>query len=247
MVSNPQRTGRNLPDREHLELVQPESNAVVVFSDVRCPWAHVAVYRLLDALDRTGLDGEVVIDHRAFPLEELGGGDPDQMSRAAAEARRIEPGAGWSPGHARQADTAITVPASSWLALSHVQAAKASSPEASVALDRALRLAVFAEGRPIDDADTLDEIEAGVPGVDRRDLRTELDSGRPEAEVRSHTQTASTELIPASPTLVLPDGTAWSNPGVEVRAGDDGPVVVDDDRSVYDAVLDHFLAQRTYD
>lgn len=42
---------------------------IVVHSDIGCPWAHVAVWRLHDARRRIGLEGAVSFDHRGFPLE----------------------------------------------------------------------------------------------------------------------------------------------------------------------------------
>lgn len=45
--------------------------ALVVYSDVLCPWSTVAVLRLRAARARAGADGELALEHRALPLELL--------------------------------------------------------------------------------------------------------------------------------------------------------------------------------
>mgnify|MGYP000660363284 CR=1 FL=1 len=42
---------------------------LVIWSDIGCPWAHVAVSRLHRARERLGLLSAVTFEHRAFPLE----------------------------------------------------------------------------------------------------------------------------------------------------------------------------------
>src|SRR3990172_2750980 len=50
-------------------MVDVTPGTIVVYSDLGCPWAHVAVWRLHDAWRRLGLEGRVSFDHRVFPLE----------------------------------------------------------------------------------------------------------------------------------------------------------------------------------
>ena len=40
---------------------------IALYSDLACPWSHLAVHRLHEARRRLGVD--VAIDHRPFPLE----------------------------------------------------------------------------------------------------------------------------------------------------------------------------------
>ena len=47
----------------------PAAHGIVVYSDIECPWAHIAVHRLHRERRRLGLDRELPVDHRAFPLE----------------------------------------------------------------------------------------------------------------------------------------------------------------------------------
>ncbi len=46
-----------------------DPSMIVVFSDLNCSFAHLAVHRLHVTRSRLGLDGVIGLDHRAFPLE----------------------------------------------------------------------------------------------------------------------------------------------------------------------------------
>lgn len=231
-----------VPDDENLELAMPDSNAVAIYTDLRCPWAHVAVHRLLTALEEAGLESEIAIDLRAVPLENVGDVDREHLVRTARMLAEEIPEAGWDG-----VPDSSAFPTSSLRALAHVQAAKSSSSTAAVALHRVLRRMLWVEGRDIDDDAVIAEAVAEVPELDPRRLLDELDSGRPAAELDVDTARVASGLVTASPTVVLPDGTSWTNPGIETHEGDDGPVLDHDDPSVYDAILDRVVAQRTYD
>lgn len=222
------------------------SLSIVVFSDILCPWAHIGVSRLLRSRHDRGLDGEIAIEHRAFPLEVVGDRPHDRhhFDQMVDALRDVEPDAGWS----RWAGPDDDFPASSLLALEAVQAAKAVSPQASAALDRALRRAVFADSRPIDQLETVMAVAREVDDIDDvRAFETELRSGRPRQEVDEQAACAGTDEIPSSPTVVLPDGSTLVNPGIEFHTEDDVPVIDVDDASAYDRLLESYLEQRTYD
>lgn len=222
------------------------SIGIVVFSDVMCPWAHIGVFRLLRAVHERGLDGEVDIDHRAFPIELIGDEhhDRERFDRMVGALRDVEPDAGWSTWSGDDG----RFPTSSLLALEAVQAAKAVSPAASSALDRALRRAVFVGSRPIDDLDTIIDVAGESEAVDMGPFEMELRSGRARSELDRHAAAARDDRIPASPTIVLPDGSTAVNPGIEFHVGDDGlPVIESDDPGAHDRLVEAYLAQRTYD
>lgn len=222
------------------------SLSIVVFSDILCPWAHIGVSRLLRARHDRGLEGEVAVEHRAFPLEVVGDRSHDRrhFDRMVDTLRDVEPDAGWS----QWAGTDDDFPASSLLALEAVQAAKAVSPRASTAMDRALRRAVFVDSRPVHELDTVMAVAREVDEVDDvRAFETELRSGRPRQEVDEQAACAGTDEIPSSPTVVLPDGSTLVNPGIEFHIEDDVPVIDVDDPSAYDHLLESYLEQRTYD
>lgn len=220
------------------------SQGLVVFSDIICPWAHIGVTRLLRTVHDRGLEGEINIDHRAFPLEVVNDREPsrDHFDRMVEALRDVEPDAGWSTW-----DDEHEFPTSSLLAIEAVQAAKAVSPHASAELDRALRRAVFADSRPIDRLDTIMEV-ARETGLDLEAFEPELRSGRARREVDDQTTWAGTDAIPASPTIVFPDGSTRVNPGIDFEMDDDGrPQIRSDDPGAYDRLVEGYLEQRTYD
>jgi predicted DsbA family dithiol-disulfide isomerase len=221
------------------------THALVVYSDLRCPWAHVAVHRLLAAAERRGVGSELFIDHRWFPLgDEALPDDAEALDRELGAIRAIEPDAGWSTW----ADSDHPFPTSSRRAAAWVQAAKAASPDASAALDRALRRALFAERADLTDDEVIEGIAADLASLDLDAVRAELSSERPEAELDRQREQSATDLVPASPTIVAADGTSWTNPGVDFEVGGDGtPEIEHDDPAVYDEIIETYLAQRHYD
>jgi predicted DsbA family dithiol-disulfide isomerase len=220
------------------------TNAVVVYSDLRCPWAHVAVHRLLTEVELRGVASELHVDHRWFPLDrDAMPSDLDALDRKVQPIRELAPEAGWRAW----AGSSARFPDSSELAAAWVQGAKRASPAASVALDRSLRTALFADGRDLADEAVLADIAAGVDGLDVETVRSEVASGRPAAELERHAELAQSDLVPASPTIVLADGTTWTNPGIEFHTEDGVPSVDRDDPDVYGEIVDAFLAQRHYD
>lgn len=227
------------------QVVPAGTNALVVYSDLRCPWAHVAVHRLLAAAERRGIGSELLIDHRWFPLgDEATPDDAEALDRELGAIAAIEPDAGWTTW----ADSDRPFPTSSDRAAAWVQAAKAASPDASALLDRALRRALFAERADLTDDDTIEAVAAGLASLDLDAVRAELASGRPEAELDRQRQQSETDAVPASPTIVAADGTSWTNPGIDFATDDVGtPMIEDDDPAVYDEIIETYLAHRHYD
>lgn len=73
------------------------SGTIVVFSDLTCPFAHVAIHRLFTARARLGLDEHVRLDHHAFPIELLNS-TPGTRHGSDSEIPvlgPLEPDAGW--------------------------------------------------------------------------------------------------------------------------------------------------------
>jgi predicted DsbA family dithiol-disulfide isomerase len=217
---------------------------LVLYSDIACPWAHVAVYRLHNTRARLGLESEVRIDHRAFPLE-LFNERPTPKTILDAEmpvTAAIEPDAGW---HAWSAPPE-SYPVSSMLAMEAVQAAKEQSPHASEQLDRALRLALFAENRCISMFHVVMEVAQRAPVVDAERLRDALESGHARPALFGQMRDAKRIGVKGSPHVFLPDGTDVHNPGIEKRwicgePGDGFPVVRCDDPTVYNTILSRAL------
>jgi predicted DsbA family dithiol-disulfide isomerase len=218
---------------------------IQIWSDLLCPFAHVAVHRLRGARERLGLP--VRLDHHAFPLELFDGPHPRRgTDTEAVGLGQIAPEAGfrvWTAADDLYPHTVL-------LAAEAVLAAKAQSPAAAEALDVALRRAFWLESRSIGHRRVILDVAAEVaastdgatdPALDVDALADALDSGRHRRDLMADFAVARTDAIPGSPTLRLPDGTTVTNPGVTVHwegpwaAG--YPVVDTDDATVYDDLL----------
>lgn len=215
--------------------------SIVVFSDIGCPWAHAAVWRLWDARRRLGLLDRVRFDHRAFPLE-LFNSQPTPRATVDAEwpvAAALSPRAGWA---------AWRGPADAWPvtmlpSMEAVQAAKEQSLEASAELDRGLRRAFFGESRCVSLRHVILEVANECDGVDVAALAAAIDDGRARRRVVDDWGIARSDAVRGSPHLFLPDGSDEHNPGVAMRwEGDDGqgggfPVVERNDPAVFEELV----------
>ncbi len=217
----------------------PPPGTVAIWSDLACPWAHVAVARLHRVRDELGLADAVEFDHRVFPLE-LVNERPTPRATLGAEipvAGTLEPGAGWQLWQGEES----AYPVTTLLAMEAVQAAKEQSLVASEALDRALRAAVFAQSRCISLRNVILDVAAESGAVDVDALTDALDDGRARRRVMSDFEEAGRGVVQGSPHLFLPDGTDVHNPGIEMHwAGEKGkgfPVVDSDQPEVYADLL----------
>jgi predicted DsbA family dithiol-disulfide isomerase len=119
---------------------------IQVWSDLLCPFAHVAIYRLRTARTKLGLDDAVRLDHHTFALELFNG--PHSRPGTDSEAvglGQLAPEIGfrlWT-----QPDW--TYPSTVLLAAEAVHAAKPQGLQASEDLDAALRRAFWFESRTI--------------------------------------------------------------------------------------------------
>ena len=216
-----------------------EPRVIVVWSDIACPWATLAVHHLVKTRDGAGMKDQLVLDHRAFPLEVINGRPTPKITLDAEipVAGALAPEFGFrlweQPAHG--------FPVSTLLALEAVQAAKAQSLPAGEALDLALRRALFAESRCITMRHVILEVAAECAAVDAAQLEDDLDHGRHRALVMADQRQAATIEVKGSPHLFLPDGTNVHNPGVEMHweGGHDGgfPVVDAHDPGVYDELV----------
>lgn len=212
---------------------------VVVWSDLACPWAHVAVARLHRVRHELGMGGRVSFDHRVFALEVVNS-RPTPKAILDAEvpvAGTLEPGAGWQVWQGR--DSAY--PVTTLLAMEAVQAAKEQSLDASEALDRALRAAMFAQSRCISIRSVVLDVAHETQVVDVGALAEAIDQGRARRSIMDDVEEATGDSVQGSPHLFLPDGTDVHNPGIEMRwEGEKGtgfPVVDSDRPEVYYELL----------
>jgi predicted DsbA family dithiol-disulfide isomerase len=217
---------------------------IQLWSDLLCPFAHVAVHRLRQARQRLSLP--VRLDHHVFPLELFNGPHPRRgTDTEAVGLGQIAPEAGfrvWTAADDLYPHTVL-------LAAEAVLAAKAQSLGAAEALDVALRRAFWSQSRSIGHRQVILDVaaeaaEAALSPAERIDvdaLAEALDNGRHRRDLMADFAVARTDAIPGSPTLRLPDGATITNPGIVVRwegpwaAG--YPIVDADDPAVHDDLL----------
>ena len=218
-----------------LARVEVAPKTIVVYSDIICAWAHLAVYRLHAARAKLDLEDEVHFDMRAFPLELFNDQTTpkDVLEAEIAVLSGLDPDAGWQMWQRPDSEYPVT----SLPALEAVQAAKDQGPHASEGLDRALRVAFFGQSRVISMQHEILDIAEGVGGLDAGALKEALESGRSRSEVIEQKEYAEGDEVRGSPHLFLPDGTDAHNPGIRMEwQKDDGvgfPVVHEDHPEIY--------------
>ncbi|MCA1588776.1 MAG: DsbA family protein, partial [Chloroflexi bacterium] len=172
---------------------------IAVWSDLQCPWAHVALWRLWDARRRLGLEDRVRFDHRAFPLE-LFNSEPTPYRSRAAEipvCAALAPMAGWQAWQAPLSEWPVTT----LLPMEAVRAAREQSLAASEQLDRALRVAFFGESRCISLRHVILEVANDCDGLDVAALADALDAGRARRRTLGDWLAAGREGVRGSPHL----------------------------------------------
>jgi predicted DsbA family dithiol-disulfide isomerase len=221
--------------------MQVPPGTIAIWSDVGCPWSHLAVWRLHDARRRLGLTDRVHFEHRIFPLE-LFNSEPTPRRTFDAEwpvVAALAPRAGWRAW----SGAADSWPVTMLPPMEAVQAAVEQSPRAAEELDRGLRRAFWGESRCISLRHVILEVANECESVDVAALADVLDTGRARRRIFDDWEIAKGDEVQGSPHLFLPDGSSVQNPGITMHwEGDDGagggfPMVDADDPSVYDELL----------
>jgi predicted DsbA family dithiol-disulfide isomerase len=220
-------------------------NTIVIFSDLLCPFAHVAVHRLWETRARLGLAERVRFDHRVFPLELFNGPHPRPgTDTEAVGLGQIEPAAGFRVWSAPD----WTYPHTVLLANEAVHAAKAQGLAASEALDRALRRAFWLESKSIAHRAVILEIAEATDALDVAGLAEALGDGRCRRSVMDDYALAQSAAVAGSPHLFFPDGTSVNNPGIAVHWegpwASGYPIVDKDDPTVYEHLLQRAAAPK---
>lgn len=195
------------------EPVDGSDGALVLFSDIACPWATVMVLRLRAARASLGSDTAPPIVHLAHPLELL---HRRALARRVIDAEiplcaAATPDFGWSPWQGRLDE----YPTSSLLALEAVQAARRQSETAAEELDLALRTALFTQSRCITLRHELLWAAEQCPTLDVERLTDDLDRGVARAAVTRQAAEAVRRAAACTGYLITPDGDGHCNPGVE--------------------------------
>lgn len=213
---------------------------IAIWSDLGCPWAHLAVYRLHAARRRLDLEEAVTFEHFPFPLE-LANEQATPRPVLAAEVAvvgALEVDAGWQVWQAPEWQWPVTT----LPALEAVLAAAAHDPRGGEELDRALRVAFFGESRCISMRHVILEVASKCDSVDTEVLAGALDDGIARRTLITRFEESRVgDEVEGSPHVFLPDGTDAHNPGIvkhwEGRPGEGFPVIDEDDPSVYDELL----------
>jgi predicted DsbA family dithiol-disulfide isomerase len=216
-------------------MIDVAPSTIVVYSDIGCPWAHLAVFRLHRARAKLGLASEIRFDHRAFPLE-IFNEQPTPKKTLDAEisvAGGLDPDARWQMWQRPEFEYPVTM----LPALEAVQATKEQSLASSEALDLALRVAFFGSSETVSMRHVILAIANDCPSVDADRLAVALDRGVARAAVMEQKRAAESDEVQGSPHLFFADGSDAHNPGIEMEwAGDHGaggPVIDEDHPEIY--------------
>jgi hypothetical protein len=109
---------------------------------------------------------------------------------------------------------------------------------------------MFAEWRCLSVFGEVLDVAATVETVDVDELWSEIRSGRPRSDVFDQFDLSSTGRIAGSPTFVLPDGSGYHNPGIEMRwsEGPGSELIIDrDDPSAVVELIERAVALATSD
>lgn len=219
--------------------IRVEPGTIAIYSDIACPFAHIAVHRLFTTRERLGLTDVVRFDHHSFPIELLNG-TPGTRRGSDSEIPalgHLEPDAGWQLWQRPDYEYPSTV----LLAFEAIHAAKRQGLRPSEDLDRALRRAFWSESATIQIHATILDIAGRVDGLDPELLARHLADGIGRRELFDDFETARTEAVSMSPHIFLPDGTNLANPRLDVHWQGDWakgfPVIDDDDPAIYEHLL----------
>lgn len=217
---------------------------IVCYSDISCPWAHLAVYRLHAVRVQLELTEVVTFDMRAFPLELINEMATPKLILDAEipVAGALEPAAGWQMWQRAAHDYPVTL----LLAMEAVEAAKQQSLRASETLDLALRVALFGQSRNISMRHVILSVAGECAGVDVRVLADALVRGGARVAIEQQLAVSRTDAVQGSPHLFAPDGTDVHNPGITLRwegpAGIGFPVVESDEPTIFADILQRAAA-----
>ena len=225
-------------------MIETAPGSITVFADIACPWAHVAVHRLHEWRRRLGLEERVRFEMRAFVLELVNrrATPKPTLDAEIPVAGGLEPDAGWT----MWPRPAYDYPVTTLPALEAVYAAKDQGPAAGEALDRALRRALFAEGRNVSLLHEILDVAERCPEVSLQELAKALEHGDARSRIFEDMELAERSEVRGSPHLFLPDGSSAHNPGIEMHWVDGAasgskrggfPAVERDDPSIYEQLL----------
>jgi predicted DsbA family dithiol-disulfide isomerase len=215
-------------------------DVIVIYSDLHCSFAHLAIHQLQQVRRALGLDGRLWFEHRAFPLE-LFNEKVNSLRGVNSEVPVVGalcPEAGWQLWQAPDWEYPVTT----LPPMEAVQAAARQSLAAAEELDRGLRRAFWSQSRTISMRHVICQVAAECRSVDVDRLTADLDAGVARQSLFTHFAQARGGRVNCSPHVFLHDGTNIANPGVSRRwingtFGVGFPVIEAYDDSVYQSLL----------
>lgn len=205
--------GAPCADLDNVGVVNEQRNVVTVWSDIGCPWASLALHVLRSAAAQQ--DVNLLIDHRAFPLE-LFNRRPTPKTILDVEIAAIAalvPELGWRNWDRDPASYAVTT----LPAMAAVQASK--DPRiggllASDELDAALRTAFYVDRKCISIHAEILAAADQCPSIDLPALENAMATGAGYREVFAQQDTARSDHIQGSPHVFVAEQYGEHNPGV---------------------------------
>jgi predicted DsbA family dithiol-disulfide isomerase len=207
---------------------------ITVWSDMCCPWGYVTGLRLRRIRDELQADS-VSFDFRPWPLDITY--RPHQPNRLRAEIVAL----------AQHEPSAFTLyegalPTSSVLASEAQKWGYTYGQEVGEHFDLAIRRAMFLHSRNLGLHSELLAV-ARTEGLDADTLAKALSTGAFRADIDADIAMAKEIPVGTSPTVVLPDGAAFSNPGFEVSRVREIPIITADRLAVFEDLIQRAVWQ----
>lgn len=182
---------------------------LLLYSDLHCPYAYLATYRLRKVLP--AFEGRVEILHKCLAIEHVDSKSTpkDILDAETPHIVAEEPELRHAPWSAPESAWPVTM----WPAFEAVKCAERQGWRLAHELDWRLRTAFFAESRCISMRHVLLDLAREVPGLDRDRFTEDFDSGVAKRLVLEESREGWHALdLEVSPTFVLPDGRRLANP-----------------------------------
>ena len=193
---------------------------LLLYSDLHCPYAYLAAFRLRRAL--AAFPGEVEVVHRSLAIEYVDSKSTpkDVLDAETPHIVAVEPGLRYSGWNAPESEWPVTF----WPAFEAVKCAERQGWRPAHELDWRIREAFFGRSRCVSMRHVLLDLAKGVPGLDSARFAEDFDSGACKRLVLEEAREGWETLdLQVSPTFVLPDGTRHANPvALHVVLGEPG-------------------------
>lgn len=180
-----------------------------MYSDLHCPYAYLAAYRLRKAL--AGFEGEVRVEHRCLSIE-LADEKVTPKDVLDAETPLVvqeEPGLAYQAWRGPESAWPVTF----WPAFEAVKCAQRQGWRQAHELDWRIREAFFAQGACVSMRHVLLRLARHVPGLDHARWLDDFDAGACKRQVLDESREGWDALgLEVSPTFVLPSGARHANP-----------------------------------